>query len=114
MSQTETATMPVLRLSSSSSSSIDSLFSGLQTSPLPPARTRDPDIAHAPYRTHGLSEEEKRLAVENALRYFPASSHSVLAEEFAGELREFGHIYMYRFMPDQPLHAIPIDKIPAR
>ena len=113
MSQTETATVPVLRLSSSSSA-IKALFSGLQSSPLPPARTRDPDIAHAPYRTHGLSEDEKRLAVANALRYFPASTHSILAEEFAAELRDFGHIYMYRFMPEEPLHAIPIDKIPAR
>ena len=112
MSQTETATVPVLRLSSSAS--IKTLFSGLQTSPLPPARSRDPKIAHAPYRTHGLSEEEKKLAVRNALRYFPASTHRVLAEEFAAELREFGHIYMYRFMPEEHLHAIPLDKIPAR
>ena len=60
--------MPVLRLTSAS---ITSLFTGLATSPLPPARTRDSRLAHAPYRTHGLNTEEMRLAVRNALRYFP-------------------------------------------
>ena len=45
---------------------------------------------------HCFSAEECRLAVENALRYFPASSHAILAPEFAQELRDFGHIYMYR------------------
>ena len=95
MSNTETQTVTVLRLSSAS---INSLFTGLQTDPLPASKTRDPNIAHAPFRTHGLSGEEKKLAVRNALRYFPANTHKVLAEEFAAELREFGHIYMYRWL----------------
>lgn len=41
-----------------------------------------------------------QLAIRNALRYFPASVHGELAVEFAEELREYGHIYMYRFLPD--------------
>ena len=41
-----------------------------------------------------------QLALQNALRYFPPSTHEVLAPEFAAELQEYGHIYMYRFHPD--------------
>jgi urocanate hydratase len=44
-----------------------------------------------------------QLAVQNALRYFPPSTHRVLAAEFASELREYGHIYMYRFLPQFPV-----------
>ncbi len=44
-----------------------------------------------------------KLALANALRYFPASTHAELAPEFAKELKDFGHIYMYRFMPDVEL-----------
>ena len=40
-----------------------------------------------------------QLAVSNALRYFPQRFHSELATEFAQELKEYGHIYMYRMMP---------------
>ena len=40
-----------------------------------------------------------QLAVKNALRYFPGETHAELAPEFAQELREYGHIYMYRFRP---------------
>ena len=75
---------------------IHDLICGLQTSPLPPPRQRTSDIAHAPTRVHNLSEDECRLAVENALRYFPPESHADLAPEFAQELKDFGHIYMYR------------------
>jgi urocanate hydratase len=39
------------------------------------------------------------LAVRNALRYFPPATHVQLAKEFADELKDYGHIYMYRFMP---------------
>ena len=41
-------------------------------------------------------------ALANALRYFPSEVHKVLAAEFAKELEEYGHIYMYRFLP--PFH----------
>ena len=42
-------------------------------------------------------------AVGNALRYFPAVLHDQLAAEFAEELEDFGHIYMYRYLPSFPL-----------
>jgi len=102
---------PTMRLSRPG---VSELLSGLQTSPLPPPRQRDPNIAHAPVRTHGLTPEDKRLAVRNALRYFPPSTHRELAQEFAEELDLYGHIYMYRFMPSEPLFAIPTDNIPSR
>ena len=41
-----------------------------------------------------------QLALENALRYFPPELHAILAPEFASEMRDYGHIYMYRFRPD--------------
>jgi len=96
------------------SSLLPSLLTGLPTSPLPPPRARDPAIAHAPTRAHGLSPADQRLAVRNALRYFPPSTHAELAPEFAEELRLHGHIYMYRFMPPAPLHAVPAQEIPAK
>jgi len=52
--------------------------------------------------------------LQNALRYFPSSCHQTLAPEFAQELREYGHIYMYRFRPDIEMRAYPIDDYPAR
>lgn len=93
---------------------ISPLLSGLPVAPLPPPRPRDPSMAHAPVRTHGLSVAQQRLAVENALRYFPPETHKELAKEFAKELKEYGHIYMYRMMPDHLLQAIPTDEIPAK
>jgi len=109
---TVTETVSTLRLSRSET--IGSLVGGLETRPLPPARTRSQSIAHAPVRVHNLSPSECRLAVSNALRYFPAETHSELAPEFAEELNTYGHIYMYRFMPGAPLHAVPTDQIPAK
>ncbi len=83
---------------------------------LPAAKPRDPHVSHAPHRViEGvLSTEEKRLAVANALRYFPKKWHEVLAPEFAEELEKYGRIYMYRFRPEYPMHARPIDHYPAR
>jgi hypothetical protein len=40
-----------------------------------------------------------QLAVQNALRYFPPNVHHILAAEFVSELQDYGHIYMYRFLP---------------
>jgi urocanate hydratase len=54
------------------------------------------------------------LAIRNALRYVPKAHHEVLAEEFADELERFGRIYMYRYRPDYPMHARPLDAYPAR
>ncbi|KAK2713783.1 hypothetical protein QYM36_009608 [Artemia franciscana] len=83
-------------------------------SPLPTFRKRDESMPHAPFRTHGLSQEEKKLALRNALRYFPPNVHEELSQEFAEELNQFGHIYMYRFMPTMELRAYPIDQYPAK
>ena len=71
-------------------------------------------VNHAPRRKDILSPEEKVLAIKNALRYFPARHHKVLAKEFAEELRLYGRIYMYRFRPTYEMYARPVDEYPAR
>ena len=81
---------------------------------LPAPKAYDPSINHAPKRKDILSKEEKVLALKNALRYFPAKHHAVLAKEFAEELERYGRIYMYRFRPDYEMYARPIDEYPAR
>ncbi len=81
---------------------------------LPPKKEYDTSINHAPKRKEILSEDEKRLAIRNALRYFPAKHHKELAEEFAEELRLYGRIYMYRLRPDYEMKARHIDEYPAK
>ncbi|TVR41115.1 MAG: urocanate hydratase [Bacteroidia bacterium] len=81
---------------------------------LPEPRAYDPALNHAPKRKDILSDEEKKLAVRNALRYFPQEFHKVLAEEFAYELKTYGRIYMYRFRPNYPIYARKIDDFPHR
>lgn len=82
---------------------------------LPSKAILDTNISHAPKRViEGvLSTEDKRLAVENALRYFPKAWHATLAPEFANELVEFGRIYMHRFRPEYEMYARPIHEYPA-
>lgn len=81
---------------------------------LPTAKVWDSTINHAPKRKQILSVEEKKLALRNALRYFPAKHHAVLAEEFAHELNEYGRIYMYRFRPDYKIYARSINDFPHK
>jgi len=81
---------------------------------LPGAAVYAPGVNHAPIRRDVLSDEEKRMAVRNALRYFPAAFHPVLAPEFREELRKYGRIYMYRFRPRYAMKARPIGEYPAR
>lgn len=81
---------------------------------LPAPKPYDPSINHAPKRKDILTHEEKVLALKNALRYFPARHHAVLAHEFAEELERYGRIYMYRFRPDYEMYARPIDEYPAK
>lgn len=81
---------------------------------LPPRPAEDPTINRAPDRPLNLSDDEKKLALRNALRYFPAGMHAELAPEFARELAERGRIYMYRFRPTYEMKARPIDEYPAR
>lgn len=79
---------------------------------LPEPKPYEKDINHAPKRKDILTAEEKKLALRNALRYFPKKFHSVLAPEFAAELKEYGRIYMYRFRPEYDMYARPIDEYP--
>ncbi|MBR4899178.1 MAG: urocanate hydratase [Prevotella sp.] len=81
---------------------------------LPDMPAYDPNINHAPKRKDILSPDEKRLALRNALRYFPKHLHAQLAAEFAGELKKYGRIYMYRYRPTYPMYARPIDEYPHR
>ncbi|MBR1594159.1 MAG: urocanate hydratase [Alloprevotella sp.] len=81
---------------------------------LPQHPEYDKSVSHAPKRKDILTAEEKRLALRNALRYFPQSLHAQLAPEFAEELRSYGRIYMYRYRPAYPMYARPIDEYPHR
>ena len=83
-------------------------------STLPQAKPYDTEVNHAPKRKKILTPEEEKLALRNALRYFPAELHAALAPEFAGELRTYGRIYMYRYRPDYAMYARPIDEYPAK
>ncbi len=74
----------------------------------------DSQINHAPKRKDILTNDEKKLALRNALRYFPSEQHAVLAPEFLQELSEFGRIYMYRYRPDYKMYARPIDEYPGK
>ncbi|MGA2407836.1 MAG: urocanate hydratase [Bacteroidales bacterium] len=81
-------------------------------SQLPAPKPYDYNLNHAPKRKEILNSTEKRLAIKNALRYFPGKFHPVLAKEFAQELATFGRIYMYRFRPDYEIKARHIDDFP--
>ena len=74
----------------------------------------DAQVNHAPKRKAILSGSEKKLALKNALRYFPANMHQVLAPEFAEELSEFGRIYMHRYRPAYQMKARSIDEYPGK
>ena len=74
----------------------------------------DPTVNRAPKRKDILTPAEKRLAVRNALRYFPAKHHEFLAKEFAEELEKYGHIYMYRYRPKYKITARSIDEFPHK
>ena len=81
---------------------------------LPAKKEYDTTANHAPKRKDILTDEEKKLALANALRYFPAKHHAELAPEFLDELKRYGRIYMYRLRPHYEMHARPIEEYPAR
>ena len=58
-------------------------------SELPVKRDYPKGINRAPKRKDILTKEEKKLAIRNALRYFPKKWHKELAVEFAQELKGF-------------------------
>ena len=82
-------------------------------SELPSIKPYDQNINHAPKRKDILNSSEKRLAIKNALRYFPEKFHLLLAKEFAHELADFGRIYMHRFRPKYEIKAHHIDDYPC-
>nr|XP_060622193.1 urocanate hydratase isoform X1 [Anolis sagrei ordinatus] len=95
-------------------STLKEICGGLPLYPIPENRGRTAGIPHAPVRTPNLTVQEKKLALKNALRYFPADLHELLASEFAKELKLYGHIYMYRFCPQIVMRAYPIQEYPCK
>ena len=81
---------------------------------LPNVKLYDSLINHAPKRKDILSDNEKKLALRNALRYFNAKHHVELLPEFNSELETYGRIYMYRFRPDYEMKARPIADYPGK
>jgi urocanate hydratase len=81
---------------------------------LPQPKPYDPAINHAPKRKEILTDEEKKLALQNALRYFEPQHHAELIPEFKQELETYGRIYMYRLRPDYRMYARPISEYPGK
>lgn len=81
---------------------------------LPAKKTYEPQINHAPKRKEILTEEEKKLALKNALRYFEPKHHASLIPEFKEELEQYGRIYMYRLRPDYEMKARNINDYPGK
>ena len=89
------------------------VLSGIPST-LPASKPFDDSLNHAPRRKNILTPAEKKLAVRNALRYFPENLHAVLAHEFSEELKTYGRIYMYRFRPDYKIYARPVNEYPHK
>jgi urocanate hydratase len=87
------------------------ILQGIPTQ-LPPIKSLDKQLNHAPKRKDILNVEEKKLAIRNALRYFDKLHHVVLAKEFAQELVDYGRIYMHRFRPDYAIYSRPLNDYP--
>ena len=81
---------------------------------LPKPKPFDEAVNHAPKRKKILSDDETKLALRNALRYFESQHHSELIPEFLAELETFGRIYMYRFRPDYKIYARPVSEYPGK
>ncbi|HNQ67433.1 MAG TPA: urocanate hydratase [Bacteroidales bacterium] len=89
------------------------ILQGIPTVIPAPADYND-NINHAPIRKQILSGEEKKLAIRNALRYFPQRFHTELANDFKHELEKYGRIYMYRFRPHYEITAKDISWFPHK
>ncbi|MCO6175456.1 urocanate hydratase [Flavobacterium sp. NRK F10] len=81
---------------------------------LPQPKVYETQINHAPKRKEILNEEEKKLALKNALRYFEPQHHATLIPEFKEELEKYGRIYMYRLRPDYEMKARNINEYPGK
>ncbi len=81
---------------------------------VPPPMDLDSTVDHAPDRPISLTHRERRLAIENALRYLPSHHHDIVAVEFLEELDRYGRIIMHRYRPTSvPMRAYPIDAYPS-
>ena len=89
----------------------EQILQGIPTK-LPSQKEYSTTISHAPKPKNLLSLKEKKLAIKNALRYFPKDWHAELSQEFAFELTTYGRIYMHRFKPDYQMYARPIHEYP--
>ena len=87
----------------------DQILQGIPDS-LPAKKEYPTGANRAPKRKDILDSDEKKLAIENALRYFPPAWHETLANEFLEELNEVGRIYMHRFKPNYAMYARPIQE----
>lgn len=85
-------------------------------STLPEIKKRNKKYPHAPKRNIKgvLNKDETKLAIQNALRYFEPQHHELLAKEFYDELKKYGRIYMYRYMPDYDMYARPVHHYKAK
>ena len=92
---------------------IQDIIQGIPTQ-IPAKKEYETAINHAPKRKEILTQEEKKLAVANALRYFPKEQHAELAKDFAEELNTYGRIYMLRYRPDYEMYARPISDYPGK
>ena len=81
---------------------------------IPAEKPIEPSINHAPKRKEILNVEEKKLALQNALRYFPKEQHDQLISEFLNELNTYGRIYMHRYRPNHEIIARPISEYPGK
>ncbi|SHJ38426.1 urocanate hydratase [Flavobacterium haoranii] len=81
---------------------------------LPQPKVYESHINHAPKRKEILTDEEKKLALKNALRYFEPQHHATLIPEFKEELEKYGRIYMYRLRPDYEMKARNINDYPGK
>lgn len=77
---------------------------------LPEMPTFDPSYRRAPKRDAQLTDQDRSLAIKNALRYIHPDHHAAMAREFARELDERGRVYGYRFRPEGKLWGRPIDE----
>ena len=91
----------------------ESILAGIPNE-IPQKKEYDTNINHAPKRKDILSADEKKLALKNALRYFPKEQHALLASEFLEELKTYGRIYMYRYRPDYEMKARNIEEYPGK
>ena len=91
----------------------DQIKEGIPTV-LPEPKKFETEINHAPKRKEILSDDEKKLALRNALRYFEPKDHAILVKEFSEELEKYGRIYMYRLRPDYKMYARPISEYPGK